>query len=65
MTRYTYRAHQVILDPKLPHPPQIAAALDAEGRQGWRVASLELNPRLAVNEASVWVLLERELGSGE
>ncbi len=65
MRRYTYRAHQIVLDPKRPHPPQLEAALDAEGRRGWRVASLELSPRLAVNEASVWVLLERELEDGE
>jgi len=65
MTRYTYRALQIPLDPKQPHPPQIEAALNEQGRQGWRLASLELAPRLAVNESSVWALLERELTSVE
>lgn len=65
MTRYTYRSLQIPLDHKQPHPPQIVAALNEQGRQGWRVASLELAPRLAVNESSVWALLERELSSVE
>ncbi len=61
MTRYTYRALQIPLDPRQPHPPQIEAALNEQGRQGWRVASLELAPRLAMNESCVWALLERGL----
>jgi hypothetical protein len=63
MSRYVYRALQIPLDPKLPHPAQIEAALNEQGQWGWRVASLELTPRLAVNEANVWALLERELPS--
>jgi len=60
MTRYTYRAMQIHLISSDPHPVQIEAALNEQGQQGWRAASLELTPRLAVNESSVWVLLERE-----
>jgi len=63
MSRHVYRALQIPLDPRQPHPPQVVAILIAEVQQGWRAASLELAPRLAVNESSIWVLLERELPS--
>ena len=65
MKRYTYRAHQIVLDPKRPLPLQLEAAVNAEGCQGWRVISLEVTPRLAIKESSVWVLLERELEDAE
>ncbi len=62
MKQYEYRILEIAFSGKTPRDEQILTILNQEGRSGWRMSSLEVEPRLAINEDKIKVLLERELG---
>ena len=61
MTRFEYRIERVPLNREEPRLLQLVERLAELGRQGWRVASVDLEPHPSYGAEPVTVLLEREL----
>lgn len=60
MKRFEYRIEQVIFQGES-RDQQILDLVNYLGQEGWRVSSLIVEPRLAINESKIKVLLEREV----
>ncbi len=54
-----YRVVEILLDAARPRPEQIEAGLNLLSSEGWRVVSLEVAPRLALQGSRVRVMLEQ------
>lgn len=63
MKRFEYRIEQVIFDKEESRDQQLLNLLNYFGQQGWRVSSLIVEPRIAINENQIKVLLEKEVHS--
>lgn len=61
MKRFEYRIEQVIFEKGQSRDQQILDLLNYIGQEGWRVSSLVVEPRIAINEGQIKVLLEREV----
>lgn len=61
MKRFEYRIEQVILDKGESRAQKLLDLLNYFGQEGWRVSSLVVEPRIAINENQIKVLLEREV----
>ncbi|MBW4628123.1 MAG: hypothetical protein KME49_22070 [Brasilonema octagenarum HA4186-MV1] len=61
MKRFEYRIEQVIFDKTESRDQQLVDLLNYFGQEGWRVSSLVVEPRIAMNENKIKVLLEREV----
>jgi catechol 2,3-dioxygenase-like lactoylglutathione lyase family enzyme len=62
MARYEYRIETVSLRRRSVHEA-LTEVLNRWGADGWRVASLGVDPRINFNESEVSILLEREVTS--
>jgi hypothetical protein len=58
MRLYEYRIEEVSVE-DVKRDQAMTEALNKFGQEGWRVVSLEVEPRIASNEKRVKVLLER------
>lgn len=59
MAHFRYRQVEIPLEPARPQPEQIETGLNVLTDQGWRVISLEVNPRTSGQGPRVRVLLEQ------
>jgi superfamily II RNA helicase len=60
MNRVEYRLEQIPLNRDEPRLLHVVERLAELGRQGWHVASADLNPHASFQEGPLVVLLERE-----
>ncbi len=56
---YEYRIETICFDDPGQRQANVLAIANRLGREGWRLASLDVAPRLAVNERELPVLFER------
>lgn len=61
MKRFEYRIEQVIFDKGGSRDQQLLDLFNYLGQEGWRVSILGVDPRIAVSESKIKVLLEREV----
>jgi hypothetical protein len=61
MRRVEYRIERIPVNREEPRLLQLVERLAELGRQGWRVASVDLTPHATYEEGPATVLLERDL----
>lgn len=61
MKRFEYRIEQVIFNKGASQDQQLLDLFNYLGQEGWRVSVLGVEPRVAINESKIKVLLEREV----
>ncbi|MEB3179145.1 MAG: hypothetical protein VKL59_08975 [Nostocaceae cyanobacterium] len=65
MKRFEYRIEKVIFEKGQSREQQILDLLNYLGQEGWSLSSLDLEPRISINENHIKLLLEREVNDEE